>query len=533
VYRGFSHFEPPSRQRSRRIADSARYIGGVCSLIELSGAALGEMSYLTKLMTLLVGLAVLTNGLLALVNYRRCHALIEQEVHRKARSIVSTAAALLNPTLVEAIRQTGDEKKPEYDELRRELQKIRELNRRKDVWIVDLFTLIPAPQNAQYVEYGVDAEDRFAYEHHVGDVYLRGGQPLTIGIKGIDRLAGNLQGFQEGFETAFAPIHDDSGKLVAMLGVHLTPAPYSVLGEIAPAMLAPFIATCALAFILAVLLGRSVTRPLGILQQQIERIGKGDLTQAHSPIEMSGEFRSMADTIAAMAKGLHERDTIKRAFSGYISRQVLETIMEKGEVPALKGERRRITVLFADIRGFTTISEGMTPEEVVEVLNEFFDRMVEVLMRHKGTIDKFLGDGIMVIFGAPVDDPYQEQNAVMAAIEMQKELHNLCTAWETKGRQPIRMGIGINSGPAIVGNIGSEDHMEYTAIGDTVNLASRLESATKELGLEIAVCEQTYAAVRPLFQWKPAGTIAIRGRTEPVRAYSVEGTNGRAGTPGS
>jgi len=151
--------------------------------------------------------------------------------------------------------------------------------------------------------------------------------------------------------------------------------------------------------------------------------------------------------------------------------------------------------------------------------------MVDVLMRHKGTIDKFLGDGVMVIFGAPLDDPYQEQHAVLAAIEMQKELRNLCNQWETNGRRPLKMGIGINSGAAIVGNIGSEDHMEYTAIGDTVNLAARLEAATKELGLEIAVCEQTYAAIRPLFRWKPAGTIAIRGRTEPVRAYSVEGAN--------
>src|SRR5262249_27698170 len=222
-------------------------------------------------------------------------------------------------------------------------------------------------------------------------------------------------------------------------------------GATAPAMLAPFLATTALAFVLAVLLARSVTRPLDILRQQIERIGNGDLSLAEPSPKMSGEFKVMAEAIAAMAKGLRERDTIKRAFSGYISRQVLETITEKGELPTLKGERRRITVLFADIRGFTTISEGMTPEEVVEMLNEFFDRMVDVVIRHKGTIDKFLGDGIMVIFGAPVDDPYQEQNAVMAAIEMQKELHSLCGEWATNGRQPIKMGIGINSGVAIVG----------------------------------------------------------------------------------
>jgi adenylate cyclase len=282
--------------------------------------------------------------------------------------------------------------------------------------------------------------------------------------------------------------------------------------------------------VLAAVLARSVTRPLETLREQIELIGKGDFGAVEVPARMSGAFKKMAVSIAAMAKGLRERDTIKRAFSGYISRQVLETIMEKGELPALKGERRRITVLFADIRGFTAISESMTPEDVVEMLSEFFDRMVEVLMRHQGTIDKFLGDGMMVIFGAPLDDPYQEQHAVLAAVEMQKELRNLCDDWQTNGRQAIKMGIGINSGAAIVGNIGSADHMEYTAIGDTVNLAARLESATKELGLDIAVSEQTYAAIRPLFQWKSAGTIAVRGRIEPVRAYSVEGVNGRPST---
>ena len=479
------------------------------------------MSYRTKLMVLIVGLVVLTNGLLAAVEYRRAQELLKREFHRKARAIASTAAALLDPELIADARTASDQQKPEYRRLKLQLQKIRDLNRREDVWITDIYTLLPAPQNPKYVVYGVDAEDRFPYEHHIGDVYMRSGQPLAIGIEGINRLAANLRDFQAGFNAAFAPIRDTSGKLIAVLGVSLVPAPYSTLDEIGSTMIAPLVVTVVLAVILAAILGRSVTRPLESLRSQIERIGAGDFN-VQIPAGMSGEFKGMAAAIAAMATGLRERDTIKRAFSGYISRQVLETIMEKGEIPAIKGERRRITVLFADIRGFTAIAEGMTPEAVVEMLREFFDRMVEILMRHKGTIDKFLGDGMMVIFGAPLDDPYQEQNAVMAAVEMQQELRNLGSQWEANGRRPVKMGIGINSGAAIVGNIGTEDRMEYTAIGDTVNLASRLESASKDLGVEIVVSEHTYTAIRPLFQWKPAGTITVRGRTEPVRAYSVD-----------
>jgi adenylate cyclase len=164
----------------------------------------------------------------------------------------------------------------------------------------------------------------------------------------------------------------------------------------------------------------------------------------------------------------------------------------------------------------------MRPEAVVSLLGEYFERMVEVVLRYQGTIDKFLGDGMMVIFGAPLDDPYQEEHAVSAAIEMQKELGALNKRWETEGRTAVRMGIGINSGAAVVGNIGSDQRMEYTAIGDTVNLASRLESASKELGVDIVVSEHTYDAVRPLFSWKSVGDLTVRGRTEAVRVYSLQ-----------
>jgi adenylate cyclase len=191
------------------------------------------------------------------------------------------------------------------------------------------------------------------------------------------------------------------------------------------------------------------------------------------------------------------------------------------KVDPLRGDRRRISVLFCDIRGFTTISEGLPPEKVVQLLNEYFERMVEVVFRNNGTLDKFIGDGMMVIFGAPEDDPYQEEHALKAAIEMQSELRGLAEKWKPEGLN-LRIGIGINSGPAIVGNIGSSRRMEYTAIGDTVNLASRLESATKELGVGILISEYTHNALRGSFQFRNMGSVHVKGRLDPVLTYSVE-----------
>jgi adenylate cyclase len=481
------------------------------------------MTYRTKLFTLLIGLVVISNGLLAGANYLECKSTLEMEMHRKSRSIVATAAALLDPELVRTIRHRVDENTPAYAKLQGELRKVRDLNRRKDTWLQKIFILMPASQDPRVVEYAVDAEDNFEYSHHPGGVYRRDGQPVSIGLEGIEKLAERLHDYQAGYRSSFAPIRDESGALVAMVGVTTAATPYSTISRLASSTLIPLTITIALAIGFSSSLLRAVTRPLDSLRQLIDAVGRGDFSAVTAATEpMTGRFARVADSVKAMAAGLRERDTVKRAFSGYISRQVLDAIIAKGELPALKGERRRVTVLFADIRGFTAMAETMRPEEVVQLLDEFFDHMVEVILRHQGTIDKFLGDGMMVIFGAPLDDPDQEEHAVAAACEMQRELRALCAKWQTEGRAALKMWLGINSGPAIVGNIGSAEHMEYTAIGDTVNLAARLESATKELGLEIVISEHTYSAVRPLYRWKSAGEITLRGRSEPVRAYTVE-----------
>ena len=480
------------------------------------------MKYRTKLFVLVVALVVVTNGLLAFASHRQCDILLHDEVHRKLRSIAATAAVLLEPDLVAKVRARSDESRPEYGLLRAQLQKIRNANRRKDAWVERIFTLVPAPENNSVVEYGVDSEEQFELVHHAGDIYMRNGAPVSIGIEGIDQLADRLENFQAGYNAAFAPIRDRSGKLIADLGIAGVPAPFSTLHQVGPQILFSFGLTVALALVVAMALSWQVTQPLYHLRRAIESIGKDDLNATVRP-GMTGEFAELGASIDAMAAGLRERDTIKRAFSGYLSRQMLDIVLANGQTATLKGERRRVTVLFADIRGFTAISEGMRPEEVVEVLSEIFDRMVDVVLRNHGTIDKFLGDGMMVIFGAPLDHTYQEEHAITAALEMQRELQVLADKRTAEGKRPVRMGIGINSGTAVVGNIGSKERMEYTAIGDAVNLAARLESATRDLGVEIIVSEQTYDAVRPLFKWKPTGEFLVKGRSEPVRAYCVEG----------
>jgi class 3 adenylate cyclase len=215
-----------------------------------------------------------------------------------------------------------------------------------------------------------------------------------------------------------------------------------------------------------------------------------------------------------------EKRFLKGSFSGTVSPQVMREILA-GSIAPGQADRKRACVLFSDIRGFTRRGETMPPEKLVTILNSYFSVMSDVVHKHHGMVDKFIGDGLMVVFGAPAEDPEQEVHAVRTAIEMQQELRALSRKWEDEHKPPVQIGIGINTGYAIVGTVGSEVRMEYTAIGDTVNTAARLESATKEHGVNILISAATYEAVREVVDAACIGAIQVKGRVGPVMAYSV------------
>jgi adenylate cyclase len=216
-----------------------------------------------------------------------------------------------------------------------------------------------------------------------------------------------------------------------------------------------------------------------------------------------------------------EKRRVKKIFSQFVSRDIYKQLLDDPAGANLGGHRRRMSVLFSDIRGFTTLSEQGPPEQVVAQLNEYFSRMVPIVFAHKGTVDKFVGDMIMALFGAPLDDPEHADHAVRTALAMSEELAKLNREWRAKGRPPLDIGIGVNTGEMVAGNLGSSDIMSYTVIGDEVNLGARLESLNKEYGTRIIISEATRAALRGQYDVRALGEVVVKGKTVPVRIYSV------------
>jgi adenylate cyclase len=218
-----------------------------------------------------------------------------------------------------------------------------------------------------------------------------------------------------------------------------------------------------------------------------------------------------------------ERRWIKRAFQQYVPAEVVEAVALNPAALAFGGERRTMTVMFSDIRSYTTFAERHPPEEVVAVLHEYLTAMVEVVFRRRGTLDKFIGDAIMALFGAPLTDANHALNACRAAIEMSETLEQLNARWRAAGRETLSAGIGISSGEMVVGNLGSSQRFAYTVTGDQVNLAARLEGLTKDYptARQIIISEGTYALVRDRVTARPLGSVTVKGKLQAVEIYEL------------
>ena len=297
-------------------------------------------------------------------------------------------------------------------------------------------------------------------------------------------------------------------------------------------MLPVFALALGLTVVIGLALANWIDRPLTQLMIASGRVARGDLG-VQVPVTRNDELGVLAARFNDMVEGLRQLLFVKDLFGRFVSPEVSAKLLA-GQIE-LGGEQREVTILFSDLRDFTGLSEERSPSEIVDLLNEYFQKVVQAASRHGGIVNKFGGDSTLIIFGAPVDMPDHADRALMAALEMSEALEAMSERRVGDGWRPLRQGIGINTGTVIAGQIGSEDRMEYTVIGDTVNVASRLQAMTKRMRgsaagqrtggqrTEIVFSASTMEALTDpwAWRWESKGSVEVRGKQEDVRIYRL------------
>ncbi len=216
-----------------------------------------------------------------------------------------------------------------------------------------------------------------------------------------------------------------------------------------------------------------------------------------------------------------EKKKIRGAFQYYLTASVVEEMLKDPDKLKLGGEKKDLTVLFSDIRGFTSISENMTPEGLVKLLNEYLTSMTDMVFKHDGLLDKYIGDAVMAVWGAPLDQPDHAKRACLTALDMLDELHRLQKKWSAEGLPVLNIGIGVNAGPMVVGNMGSDRRFNYTVMGDSVNLGSRLEGLNKVYGTNIIVSQMTFEKIQEEFLGRELDLVRVKGKGLPVKIFEL------------
>lgn len=269
-----------------------------------------------------------------------------------------------------------------------------------------------------------------------------------------------------------------------------------------------------LSIVAIVFAAHRILAPLKLIAQDMNRIQNLDIDESIRHRSFFYEISLIADALASMKHGL-------KSFSKFVPFTLVKQLIASGKGAELGGEKRHLTMMFTDIAGFTTISESMTTEELLIHISEYLDNLTKIILAQQGTVDKYIGDAIMSFWGAPNSDDEQEYHSCKAALLCTAKLKELNVKWIKDGKPELYTRFGISSGDVSVGNMGSSDRMNYTVLGDSVNLASRLEAINKYYGTTVIVGESTYEKVKDRFCFRPIDVVAVKGKSRGVKIYEL------------
>ena len=474
-----------------------------------------------RLAAVFVAVTLLTVGVVGVLVHQRHSREIEDTVGTQLLNIARVSALLVDPALHADAARAPRSDTPGYRRI------VAGLN------TIQTETLLTTPMRT-LADY-----DRVARRARIVVTTAddeRPGEAFSVGPEAADAVAWT---FEDGVArytriyrtragariSAFAPILDTAGRTAAVLEVDYPVDFYfDRLRELDVTIVQGMLAGALLAVALAVIVARRLTRPVVALTGAAARVAGGDLSPS-VPVRSRDEIGQLTHAFNAMVEGLRQREVIRNAFGRYVSPEVAQAVLASPDGLRLGGRKREVTVLMSDLRGYTRFAEHGDPAGVMEVLNDYLGRMADIVIAHGGTVNEFIGDAVFAVFGAPIEHPDHAERAAATALAMLRAMDELNEANVARGRPRFEMGVGINTGEAVVGNIGSEQRTKYSVVGAAVNLAARVESCT--VGGQVLISESTLRYLGALADVAAPIHAELKGLDAPVALYELRGLGGR------
>lgn len=459
-----------------------------------------------------VSIVVVTALGLGTVTFLSARWQLRESLRQRLGDVAAAASFNIDPGEHELLREEGDMELPVYQKYREQFRRLKKSN--PDIGY--LYTMRRTGEGDYvFVLDSGETEEEFS---PLGSVYEDFTPTLEASFSPPYQVRVETDFYTDQWGTwlsSFAPLMDQGGRLVGVLGLDMSAARVVEYETGFLSLIGGFCLGVSLLGALAgILFSRRLVRPLLSIAGDMEQIQKLDLAEEPPSPSRIREVIFMTESLQNMKKGL-------RSFKKYVPADVVRQLISLRKEAALETEQRNLTVFFSDLENFTGFSELLPPEELAQVLAPYFQTMTATLQDHRATIDKFIGDSVMAFWNAPEALEDHPVWACRAALACQRNLKVLAEKWKDRGLPPIRTRIGINTGPAVVGNIGYPERLNYTTLGDTVNLASRLESLNKYYGTGILLGEETWEAVRGTFKARMVDRVTVKGKTRAVGIYEL------------
>jgi len=437
------------------------------------------------------------------MSLRKANRLAFELIQEKVLSIAVSTAPRIEGDKVAALMSPEQDGSEAYREVRDQLRKVRDANDTGALPVRFIYIIRPLEEGGW--EYVVDAEEEGEDKSYLGD-RVEFNHPHEI--PDLDTARADETFAKDSFGTwlsAFAPIRNSTGEAIALLGVDIAAHRIqNLLGELLVGDLIAMAIALLLAAGLAAWLSRKVTRPLTRLRDFVREIGRGNFSH-RIEVDSNDEFGELADAINQMAAGLEERESLKGALVHYVRSQAADSKIaeEDGEDGSDSRGVRRLTVLVADLCGFSQLASTLGGERVFSLLNEYFSTMIDVVLRHRGSLEKSSDKNVIAVFGSDADDAHQERNAIQAALEMQHALASLLHEWEIRTDAPIFLQIGIHTGEAVLTRSSAGERLDFDSVRAVVDTAAQVKAVGRRLENRLTVSDTTAENLHHTFPLEP------------------------------